>query len=122
MPLTVDWRELRSALITDQGLNAVIHLEIDGSRTPTLVKDMQRHKVRRDVLHVDFIRVDLDKTVDVEVPIVIEGEAELVTRANGVVHQVLPALLITAKPADIPSQLVIHISPDRESTRLKSSN
>src|SRR3546814_3704332 len=56
MPLTVDWRELRSALITDQGLNAVIHLEIDGSRTPTLVKDMQRHKVRRDVLHVDLDR------------------------------------------------------------------
>ncbi|HEY9555301.1 MAG TPA: 50S ribosomal protein L25 [Acidimicrobiales bacterium] len=111
MPLTVDWRELRAALITDQGLNAVIHLEIDGSRTPTLVKDMQRHKVRRDVLHVDFIRVDLDKTVDVEVPIVIEGEAELVTRENGVVDQVLTALLITAKPADIPSQLVIDISP-----------
>src|SRR3546814_14000765 len=111
MPLTVDWRELRAALITDQGLNAVIHLEIDGSRTPTLVKDMQRHKVRRDVLHVDFIRVDLDKTVDVEVPIVIEGEAELVTRENGVVDQVLTALLITAKPADIPSPLVIDISP-----------
>src|SRR3546814_8468653 len=112
MPLTVDWRELRSALITDQGLNAVIHLEIDGSRTPTLVKDMQRHKVRRDVLHVDFIRVDLDKTVDVEVPIVIEGETELVTRENGVVDQVLTALLITAKPAAI----------DRKSTRLKSSH
>src|SRR3546814_4176863 len=72
---------------------------------------MQRHKVRRDVLHVDFSRVDLDKTVDVEVPIVIEGEAELVTRENGVVDQVLTALLITAKPADIPSQLVIDISP-----------
>src|SRR3546814_14236763 len=72
---------------------------------------MQRHKVRRDVLHVDFIRVDLDKTVDDEVPIVIEGEAELVTRENGVVDQVLTALLITAKPADIPSQLVIDISP-----------
>src|SRR3546814_6383102 len=111
MPLTVDWRELRSALITDQGLNAVIHLEIDGSRTPTLVKDMQRHKVRRDVLHVDFIRVDLDKTVEVEVHIVIEGEAELVTRENGVVDQVLTALHITAKPAEIPSQLVIDISP-----------
>src|SRR3546814_14669994 len=92
MPLTVDWRELRAALITDQGLNAVIHLEIDASRTPTLVKDMQRHKVRRDVLHVDFIRVDLDKTVAVEVPHVIEGEAELVTPATGCVDQVLIAI------------------------------
>ena len=42
VPLTVEWRELRAALVTEQGLNAVIHLEIDGERTPTLVKEMQR--------------------------------------------------------------------------------
>ncbi len=108
--LTVDWRELRAALITEQGLNAVINLEIDGTRTPTLVKDMQRHAVRRNVLHIDFIRVDLDKTVDVEVTIHLEGEAELVGREGGVVDQVLQALLITAKPADIPSGLSVDIS------------
>lgn len=110
LTLTVDWRELRAALVTEQGLNAIIHLELDGTRTPTLVKDMQRHKVRRDVLHVDFIRVDLDKTVDVEVPIVLTGEAELVTRENGVVDQVLTSLTITAKPAAIPPQLTLDIS------------
>jgi large subunit ribosomal protein L25 len=108
--LTVEWRELRAALITEQGLNAVINLEIDGDRTPTLLKDMQRHPVRRNVLHVDFIRVDLDKTVDVEVAIHLEGEAELVGREGGVVDQVLQSLLITAKPADIPSGLTIDIT------------
>ena len=108
--LTVDWRELRTALITEQGLNAIIHLDIDGSTTPTLIKDIQRHKVRRDVLHVDFIRVDLDKTVDVEVPIHVIGEAEKVSRQGGVVDQVLTALLITAKPSDIPSGLTIDVS------------
>lgn len=108
--LTVEWRELRAALITEQGLNAVINLEIDGTRTPTLVKDMQRHAVRRNVLHIDFIRVDLDKTVDVEVSIHLEGEAELVSREGGVVDQVLQALMITAKPADIPSGLTVDIS------------
>lgn len=108
--LTVEWRELRAALITEQGVNAVINLEIDGDRTPTLLKDMQRHPVRRNVLHVDFIRVDLDKTVDVEVTIHLDGEAELVSREGGVVDQVLQALLITAKPADIPSGLSVDIS------------
>lgn len=108
--LTVDWRELRAALVTEQGLNAVIHLDIEGSTTPTLVKEMQRHPVRRNVLHVDFIRVDLDKTVDVEVAISLEGEAEAVTRENGVVDQTLTSLLITAKPNDIPAGLTIDIS------------
>jgi large subunit ribosomal protein L25 len=108
--LTVAWRELRAALITEQGMNAVINLEIEGDRTPTLVKDMQRHPVRRNVLHVDFIRVDLDKTVDVEVTIHLVGEAEAVSREGGVVDQVLQALQITAKPADIPAGLTVDIS------------
>ncbi|MFP5257215.1 MAG: 50S ribosomal protein L25 [Acidimicrobiia bacterium] len=110
MPLTVDWRELRAALVTEQGLNAIINLELEGERTPTLVKEIQRHKVRRDVLHVDFIRVDLDKPVDVEVAIHLEGEAEAVTSGNGVVDQVMTALHITAKPADIPAQITLDIS------------
>jgi large subunit ribosomal protein L25 len=110
IPLSVEWRDLRAALITEQGLNAVIHLDIAGETTPTLVKDIQRHKVRRDVLHVDFIRVDLSKTVDVEVAIHLEGEAEKVNREGGVIDQVLTALLITAKPSDIPSVLTVDIS------------
>jgi large subunit ribosomal protein L25 len=71
---------------------------------------MQRHPVRRNVLHVDFIRVDLNKPVDVEVQITLEGEAEAVTRENGVVEQTMTALLITAKPNDIPAGLTIDIS------------
>jgi len=120
--LTVEWRELRAALITEQGLNAVINLEIDGHRTPTLVKDMQRHAVRRNVLHIDFIRVDLDKTVDVEVTIHLEGEAELVAREGGVVDQVLQALMITAKPADIPAGLTVDISSLRIGDAMRVSD
>ncbi len=120
--LTVNWRELRAALITEQGMNAVINLEIDGHRTPTLVKDMQRHAVRRNVLHIDFIRVDLDKTVDVEVTIHLEGEAELVAREGGVVDQVLQALMITAKPADIPAGLTVDISSLRIGDAMRVSD
>ena len=110
IPLSVDWRELRAALVTEQGLNAVIHLDIEGERTPTLVKEIQRHKVRRDVLHVDFIRVDLNKPVDVEVPVHMEGEATAVIAENGVIDQVLTALLITSKPDDIPGSLTIDVT------------
>lgn len=117
--LSVGWRDLRAALVTEQGLNAIVHLELDGQRTPTLVKDIQRHKVRRDVLHIDFIRVDLAKTVDVEVAIHLEGEAEKVVREDGVVDQVLSSLLITAKPADIPAGIVVDISDLEIGTALR---
>jgi large subunit ribosomal protein L25 len=109
-PVTVEWRELRAALVTDQGLNAVIHIEVDGKTGPTLVKDMQRHPVRRDVLHVDFLRVDLDKPVDVEVSLVLEGEALAVTQNDGRIEQTLNALLVTSKPDAIPPQITVDIS------------
>ncbi|HET6969082.1 MAG TPA: 50S ribosomal protein L25 [Ornithinibacter sp.] len=108
--LTVEWRELRAALVTEQGLNAVIHLEVEGERMPTLVKEIQRHPVRRNVLHVDFIRVDLNKPVDVDVPIHLEGEAEAVSREGGVIDQTLTSLAITAKPSDIPAQVTVDIT------------
>ena len=67
--ITVDWRDLRQALTTDKGLNALITLEVDGSSTQAIVKEMQRHPVRRDVLHVDFLAVDVDKPIATDVPI-----------------------------------------------------
>ncbi len=47
--VTVDWRELRTALTTDAGLNALIDLSIEGEGESQLaiVKDMQRHPIRR---------------------------------------------------------------------------
>jgi large subunit ribosomal protein L25 len=108
--VSVDWRELRSALTTDQGLNALLTLDLGGRKTKAIVKEVQRHPVRRDVLHVDFLEVDPDKPVDTEVTIVLEGDAEKVTREQGVVEQVLNALLVTGKPADIPGNIAVDVS------------
>lgn len=108
--ITVDWRELRTALTTDKGLNALITLQIGSKKTTALVKEMQRHPVRRDVLHVDFLSVDVDVAVTADVPILLEGEALKVTREQGVVDQVLNALAVQAKPDAIPGHLSVDIS------------
>jgi len=108
--VSVDWRELRSALTTDQGVNALLTLDLGGRRTQAIVKELQRHPVRRDVLHVDFLEVDPDKPVDVEVSLVLEGEPHKVTRDQGVVEQVLNAIVITGKPADIPAHVAVDVS------------
>lgn len=108
--VTVDWRELRQALTTEMGVNAVITLSMNGDRHLTIVKDLQRHPVRRDVLHVDFLVVQRNKPVQADVPIVLEGEPTRVLQEKGVVDQSLHALTITALPADIPASLSIDIS------------
>jgi len=110
VPVAVVWRDLRHALVGEAGLNALIDLHVDGGSELVMVKDLQRHPVRRDVLHVDFLRVNRDQELTVEVPINLSGEATAVLNEEGVVEHLLHSLTITAKPADIPNEFVIDIS------------
>jgi large subunit ribosomal protein L25 len=110
-PVAVAWRDLRHALTGEAGLNALIDLHVDGaSGDLVIVKEMQRHPVRRDVLHVDFLRVSRDVAITVEVPIVLHGEATKVLTNDGQVDHVLYHLGISAKPADIPNEISVDIS------------
>ncbi len=108
--IDVDWPDLRRVLTTDAGVNAVIHLEFDGAKQMSIVKDIQRHPVRRDVIHVDFLRIDPKQDVTVDVPIVMVGEAKEVSDADGMVDQNLFSLTVNAAPDSIPNELEIDIS------------
>jgi large subunit ribosomal protein L25 len=108
--LAVPWTDLRTALTTEAGLNALITLDVDGHEDLTIVKDLQRDPVRRDVVHVDFLRVSRDVEIDVEVPIVLEGHAEKVERDDGTVAHLLFTLHVKAKPGSIPNELTIDVS------------
>jgi large subunit ribosomal protein L25 len=110
MAVAVEWRDLRHALTTDAGLNALIDLTIDGDTQLTIVKDLQRDPVKRQVTHVDFIRISRDEAITVDVPISLEGEAEAVLREDGTVDQVLFALTITSKPGSIPNEITVDVS------------
>jgi large subunit ribosomal protein L25 len=108
--VTVPWPELRQALTTEAGLNALITLDVEGDSNLTIVKSLQRDPVRRDVVHVDFIRIDPDADIEVEVPVVLEGEAKALTNEGGLVDQLLHSLTIKAKPGRIPTELTVDIS------------
>ncbi|MFN3216202.1 MAG: 50S ribosomal protein L25 [Acidimicrobiales bacterium] len=108
--LAVNYSELRQVLTTDAGLNALISLEVDGQRHLSLVKELQRHPVRDEVIHVDFVRIDATAELSVDVPIVLEGDARKVTDENGMVDQTLFMLTIFSSPDAIPNELVVDIS------------
>ena len=108
--VAVAWPDLRTALTTEAGLNALITLEVDGAEDLTIIKDLQRDPVRRDVVHVDFLRVSRDVEILVDVPIVLEGEAEKVERDDGTVAHLLFTLAVYAKPGAIPNELVVDVS------------
>jgi large subunit ribosomal protein L25 len=110
IPVSVGWRDLRAALTTDASLNALLDLQIDGESKLAIVKDLQRHPIRHTVSHVDFVLINRDEELTVEVPIVTQGEALEVTRENGIADLVAFTLTVKARPADIPNELVVDIS------------
>ena len=108
--VTVGARDLRVALSTEAGLNAVLTLDIGGTTYPTMARELQRHPVRGTLVHVDFQVVDLNIETHAEVPITLVGEAVELNRADGVVDQQLFTLTVRARPADIPTHLELDLS------------
>ena len=107
---SVDDGELRGALTTDAGLNALIQLSINGTNQLTILKTLQRHPVKDEVIHVDFVRVDPKQELAVEVPIVLEGVAKKVTDQNGMVDQTMFSLSVLSLPDAIPNELTADVS------------
>ena len=107
---SVDYGDLRGALTTDAGLNALIQLSVNGTNQLSILKTLQRHPVKDEVIHVDFVRVDPNQELAIEVPIVLEGVAKKVTDQNGMVDQTMFSLSVLSLPDSIPNELTADVS------------
>ena len=108
--VSVDRRELRQALSGAAGMNTILDLSVDGTVYSTLIKDVQRHPVKRSVQHIDFIQVNLNEEIVVSVPIHLEGEAKEVSANNGLVDLAMQELEVRTTPRSIPDGIIIDIT------------
>ena len=108
--VTVGRRDLRLALSGAAGLNTVLDLTVDGKVYPAIVKELQRHPVRRNVAHIDFLQVNLDEEITVSVPLRLEGEATKVANGGGLVDPAVDSIEVTTTPRTIPDEFVVDIS------------
>jgi large subunit ribosomal protein L25 len=101
----VDARELRLALA---GAGAVLDLSIDGApATPVVLKEAQRHPVRGDTVHVDLLRVRLDRPIHAVVALELtDAEESPGVREGGVLEQITRELGVEALPTAIPEAIV----------------
>lgn len=109
LAIEVNRREFVTALHTDAGMNVLLDLEIDGSTTLALTKELQRDPVRGTLLHADFIQINRDEEVEVEVHIVIHGEAPGVGE-GGVLEQPTNMVLVRSKATEVPTEIEVDIS------------
>lgn len=102
--------DLRVALSGPAGVNTILTLEVDGNSYPAVVKDMQRHPVRRTVAHVDFLRIDLSEELTVSVPVTLVGTAKAVVAEGGLVDAAVDTLELVTTPANMPSEVAVDVS------------
>jgi large subunit ribosomal protein L25 len=110
LSVAVERRELRVALSGAAGVNTVLDLTVDGTVYPAIVKDLQRHPVRRNVIHVDFIQVNLDEEITVAVPLRLVGEAKEVEQEGGLVDPAVDSIEVLTTPRNIPDEFVVDVS------------
>jgi large subunit ribosomal protein L25 len=105
----VSARELRHVL---QGAGAVLDLSIGGAQSsPVLVKELTRHPITGDTVHLDLLRVRLDQKIQATVVLELTGaEDSPGVKDGGVLEQVTRELTIEALPTDIPDQLTHDVS------------
>lgn len=108
--VAIDARDLRLALATEAGSNVLLSLTVGGVKHLALAREIQRHPLRGNVLHVDFHVVRHDQPVPAEIPVTLVGDALQVHHVDGIVEQQLFTLAVKALPAEIPSGIEVDVS------------
>ncbi|MBO0961768.1 50S ribosomal protein L25/general stress protein Ctc [Neobacillus sp. MM2021_6] len=107
-PVYVSSADLTKTLRT-VGRNGVISLDVDGSKHDVVLTDYQEDAFKKGILHVDFLAVDKSSKINVEVKLVLVGEAVGV-KDGGVLQQPVHQLSITSTPDNIPAQIEVDIT------------
>ena len=113
VPLVVRPDELKRALSNNAGINTVLELEIDGSEPPakrfSMVKEVQRDPIKNRVIHLDFLAIDMKKSIRVKVPVSTLGRSEG-ERRGGRLEKLMRTIDLECLPGDIPDLIEIDVS------------
>ncbi len=111
-PVSVTFEEkaLLTSLDKEKRRNTVFTLVVAGGEDVTaMVRDAQIDPISRRIVHVDFLRVDLNAEVNVDVPLVLTGKA-IGTTNGGQLHQSMHVLPIAALPGSIPTKIEVDVT------------
>lgn len=108
--LSLDAHELELLLHGISAENTLIGLDIDGRRTDVLIREIQRHPYRPEVLHVDFLQVHAGEALKLQLPVRLLGTPVGVRDEGGVLDHVLYEIDVECLPKDIPDGADVDVS------------
>jgi large subunit ribosomal protein L25 len=103
--LAVPTREFEKLLERVSAESTVIELTLAGGVARTLIRDIQRHPFKKQILHIDFQELVAGEKVSVNVPIVLTGVPDGVRVSGGILSQVMSELTIRCDPVNIPRRI-----------------
>ena len=121
--LTIDSRESKRLFQSVSVENTIINVKIDNEEEQfeTLVREIQVHPHRDDILHVDFYRIERGVALEVEIPVDFIGNAQGV-KEGGVLEILFRELRVKCRPSQIPETIVVDISELEIGSSLKVSD
>ena len=109
--VAVDPKPFMRILHSKSGLNTLITLKLQGAAdTRVLVKNVQLDPITHHLLHADFYRVNMDRKIQVTVPISLKGESRGVKQDGGVLDFVHREIEIEVLPANIPDAIEVDVT------------
>jgi large subunit ribosomal protein L25 len=92
------------------GETGLVELDLEKEKLPVLVHDIQYEPVSHDILHIDFLQVDLKQKVTAQVPVEFVGESPAEKQGLGTVVQYIDEIEVEALPAELPDKFEVDIS------------
>lgn len=92
------------------GESNLIEIDLDGAKTKTIVKEIQKHHVKDWIRHVDFYQVNMKELIDAEIPLHFVGESDAVKLLNGILIKEINDLSVECLPGDLVNNIDVDIS------------
>ena len=108
--LMVDALLLEQALSGVEPESTLIELTVDGKKTRALIREIQRHPIRPDIIHVDFYEIHSGEKITLKVPVHLVGTADGVRNGGGVLDQVTREVEIEVLPEHIPDRVELEVT------------
>ena len=113
VPLALETKTLTRDLLKFHGHNVVLSLDIEGDKSKkkhyVLIKDIQTDPITDSVLHVDFLEIELDKEIIMEVPILYTGTAKGVDM-GGILNIMAHTVKVKGLPLDILDEITVDVT------------
>jgi large subunit ribosomal protein L25 len=108
--VAVNLRAFREATHTKAGTNALFTLKIGKETALGVIKEIQRHIIKHNPIHVDFQRINVKEKLELNVPAHSIGESPGVKNSGGILEHIAREVRIRCLPDDIPAVIDVDVS------------